>query len=301
MEKGRKSMSEGFTATVVEDAPKAFSLPKRKVKVIPVKRVNPMATNPKESENNFLYGKAHKRYTLPRTQVGGNFVNPFKSDQERWAVESALSMDKDSLSVNKRENNFWTKTYQGVILTKDERILDLSDPNDYISYCVLMTNKHEIAPDEDSIKKTPYCKFAIVDLGYEDTQSAVKSDLIADAAVEFAKIRNNRSALVDALYLLNPTMRVAPDATLEWLKGQVGNHMTKDPARFIRVLNDPQANTRILIAKAIHCKAITIDKGVYRTSDRIVGISLDGAIGYLNEPINADFRSLIEAQVIASK
>lgn len=301
MEKGqRKSMAEATTtaAAVVENV-SAFSLPKRRVKVIPIKRNNPMALNSK-SENNFLYGTAHRRYTLP-LRSSGNLVDPFGSDEERAFIEKELVMEKGSLSVNKREKNFWKEDFKGVVLTKEEIVLDLSNPNDYLKYRVLLTNKQFIAPDEDSIKKSPEFQYAIVDLGYEDAQGANKADQLTDAALEFASIRNDRESLADALYLLNPGMRVAPDASLEWIKGQVSNHMTKDPVKFLRTLRDPQAKTRILLARAIHAKAITIDRGVYRTSDRIIGINLDAAIAYLNEPVNADIRSLIEAQVIAAR
>jgi hypothetical protein len=293
-----KEMPDNKDVAVVESAV-AFSLPKRKIKVIPIKKHNPL-TLVRNSENDFLFGKSHRRYSLP-VGMRGTFIDPFRSEEERNAVETALSMEKGALSVNRPEKNFWKEKYKGVILGKEEVTLDLSNPNDYISYVVLKANKNDVAASEELIGSNPGFKYAIVDLGYEDTQASSKTDQITDAAIEFSLIRNERNALADALYLLNPGTRVAPDASLEWIKSQVGNHMVKDPARFLRVLRDPSATTRVLIARAIHAKAITITGGVYRTVDRIIGVSLDAAVNYLADPANADVRSLIEAQVVAAK
>lgn len=300
MEKSyRKSMAEATTLATAMENVSTFSLPKRKVKVIPIKRHNPM-TLTQDSENVFLYGRSHKRFTLP-VRSSGNFVDPFQSEEERNVIEKELFMEKGSLSVNKKEKNFWKESFKGVILDKKELILDLSNPNDYIKYCVLMTNKSHIAPNEDLIKGNPSFQYAIVDIGYEDVQGSIKTDKLTDAAIEFSKIRNDRQSLVDTLYLLKPSVRVPVDANIEWIKSQVGEFMTKDPDKFLKIINDPTAQTRILIAKAIHAKSITVERGIYRSADRILGISLDTTIAYLNDPSNADLRSVLETQVIAAR
>lgn len=277
----------------------SFTLPNKKIKVIPVLRKNPLATNDRSTEAQSLYGTAHRKYTLPRRE-SGNFVNPFDSDEERNFIESRLGMQKDSLLVEKKTENFWINSFKPIVLDKNEKVLDLSQVDDYLVYKVLLTNKNEIAESQDFIKSKPYCRYAIVDLTYEDTKQAKKANTLADAYLEFAKIRNSREELSDIMYLLNNGSRVSLTASLEWLQTEVNKHITDNPEKFLTIIRDTQASVKVLLSKAVAHRIVIKENGVLRMpNNKILGTTVDAAIAFLIDPVNEDIRSVIEAQVRA--
>ena len=79
----------------------------------------------------------------------------------------------------------------------------------------------------------------IVDEGYEDNNKSATANVIADAYLEYGKIREDKVALADILFLLT-NQRVSPTSTLIWLQGQIGDFIASNPKKFIEVINDKE-------------------------------------------------------------
>lgn len=206
-------------------------------------------------------------------------------------------MNTGDLSVHKRENNFWKTTFKPVRLGKDPRTLDLSDPMDYITYKVLLLNKDFIAPDAQSAQGKASYKYMIVEEGYEDDKRSNTANLIADAYLEYAKIREDKVALSDVLFLIT-NQRVSPNSTLIWLQGQMGEQISNNPKRFLDIVNDKDLQTRVLITKGLTYNAIQKDGTAYRTmGGDLMGVDLSATIAFLNNKQNSDHRILIETMV----
>lgn len=282
---------------VAEKEPKkaSFSLPNKKVKVIKVVKKGWL---PEGHEAAFLFGEISSNgYTVPRTS-NGTYVNPLTYEEQKCLENHPnLSLNEGDLSIHrKKEDNFWT-TMKSVKLRKNDVVLDLSDPMDYIKYKVLIANEDEICPPgEDPRGKATY-KYAIVDLDYADSKKSNEADLYTDAAIEFSKIRNDRGALADICFLLT-NRRVSKDTTMEWLKGEVGNIMQKSPKRFLSIVQDEDLQMKVLLEKAVTYKAVQKDGTAYRTADgTLMGVDKTAAILFLKNPENSDHRVVIEERV----
>ncbi len=276
------------------ETPSRAALPKRKVKVVPVKKKGWL---PQDHEASFLYQHATNAYTVPRKQFGGSFVDPL-TKEEREIIESmpGMSLSPGDLSVNKRDNNFWANM-QSIRLGKDEFTLDLENPMDYIKYKVLLANSDHIAPDADSVRGKASYKYVIVDLGYEDTKKSSEADLYADAYGEFLKVRGDRNSLADLSFLLT-NKRVSANTTLDWLKGQVGEFVKKNPARFLSVIKDEDLQLKVLLEKAVTYDAVQKDGTVYCTMNGdLMGVDKTAAIAFLKNKANGDHRAVIEEMV----
>lgn len=294
MAKKRTTKTEVETGAVEVTAP-AFSLPRKKVTVLPVVKKTWL---PKGHEAEFLYQHSMNTFTVPKNAMNGSYINPLTSEeQDLLEAHSGLSIKAGDLSIHKRENNFWKSTFKPVKLGKDPRTLDLSDPMDYITYKVLLLNKDFIAPDAYSAQRKASYKYMIVDEGYEDNNKSATANLIADAYLEYGKIREDKVALSDILFLLT-NQRVSPNSTLIWLQGQIGDFIASNPKRFIEVVNDKDLMTRVLITKGLTYNAIQKDGTAYRTmGGDLMGVDLTATIAFLNNKQNSDHRILIETMI----
>lgn len=278
-----------------EVATPSFSLPKRKVKIIPVIKHTWLA---KGHEAAFLYKHAENKFSVPIAMRGGHYINPLTSEEANFLENHpGLSLKTGDLSVHKKENNFWKETIGQIRLGKDERVFDLQDPMDYIIFKVLTLQKDTIAPSAEESKNKLSYKYAIVDLDYEDDKKTTDSNTLVNAMLEYAKIRSDRTSLVDMLFLITKK-RISPTSKLEWLQGQVGDYAAKNPTLFLTMVNDTDLHTKILIEKALGYKAITRKGTLYRSAgEDILGVDLPSTVAFLGNPANGDLRMLIEEQV----
>ena len=130
MAKKRTIKTEVETGAVEMTAP-AFSLPRKKVTVLPVVKKTLL---PKGHEAEFLYQHSMNTFTVPKNAMNGTYMNPLTNEeQEMLESHPGLSIKEGDLSVHKRENNFWKSTFKPVKLGKDARNLDLSEPMDYLT------------------------------------------------------------------------------------------------------------------------------------------------------------------------
>jgi hypothetical protein len=291
----RKTTKESGDTGVVENTTPVFSLPKKRVTVLPVVKKTWL---PKGHEAEFLYQHSMNTFTVPKNAMNGSYINPLTNEeQEALETHPGLSLKMGDLSVHKRENNFWKSIFKPVKLGKDPRTLDLADPMDYITYKVLLLNKDFIAPDAYSAQRKASYKYMIVDEGYEDNNKSASANLIADAYLEYGKIREDKVALSDILFLLT-NQRVSPNSTLIWLQGQIGDFIANNPKRFIEVVNDKDLMTRVLITKGLTYNAIQKDGTAYRTmGGDLMGVDLTATIAFLNNKQNSDHRILIETMI----
>ena len=110
-----------------------------------------IVTNPKH----ILYGgmaeNAVKYFTVPQLE-SGKLVN-ILTDDEKEFLEDIMGLEFNALSIYKKENNYWSN--KQVRLLKQDNILDLSDPEQYIKYKILLANKDEIAPSLQALQDMP--------------------------------------------------------------------------------------------------------------------------------------------------
>lgn len=279
---------------VDEKANTAFSLPNKRVKVIPVIK---RTWVPSGHEAEFLFKHATNRYSVPLNSTG-HFIDPLtKEETEFLENHQGMSLKKGDLSPYRKDGNFWRETIGMIKLDKTEKVLDLSDPMDYITYKVLLLQKDAVAPSIAESKNKLSYKYAIVDADFEDSTKSQNGNLIAEAMVNYSSIKNDREKLIDTLFLISRN-RVKSNSKLEFLQGQVADYALKNPQRYLEIVNDRDMSTRVLIEKAVSCKAIERKGGVHRSSGGdLLGTDLQSTVEYLKDKANGDVRFLIEEQV----
>jgi hypothetical protein len=272
-----------------------------------VPRSNSLITNPKH----ILYGGmaegAKKTYVVPRLS-SGTFVNVL-TKAEKAFLEEYMGLEYNALSVFNKNNNFWDDSNEegisSVTLLKQDNILNLSDPEDYIRYKILLANKDYIAPSLQELqdRPKPTYQFVIISTGDETKMAKKNMSATMQCYKEFGKIEDN----IDILRLIIETIDgrpIASNTKLDFLQTRANDLIQADSKLFLKVISDPMLSTKVLIRKSID-KGYIIRRGNYHyIKDGNLPLcevneepTLNMAAKFLNLPKNQEIKFSLEAKV----
>lgn len=265
----------------------------------------PKETGIVRDPKHILYGGmaegAVRWLTVPRL-TSGMYVNVL-TNAEKACLEEVMGLEYNALSIYNKVDNFWDN-YQ-VRLTKQDNFLNLADPDDYIKYKVLLSNKDLIAPSLQDLEDHPKAtyQFVIIHENEESQASKKKMNATMQAYMEFGKIQENTDILRTIIETIDgrPTSK---NSKIEFLQEKVGKLIQADSRLFVRVATDPLLSTKVLIKKAIEGGLISNRGGMlYLKAD---GTPLCGdneeptlniAAKYLNMPKHQDLKFSLEAKI----
>ncbi len=207
-----------------------------------------LVSNPKH----ILYGgmaeASIRWFTLPRLS-SGMYVNAL-TDREKVYLEEIMGLEYNALSIYKKVDNFWDN--YTVRLTKQDNILNLADPDDYIKYKILLANKDYIASSLQELQDKPKAtyQFVIVQEGEEAKTAKKEMNATMQSYMKFGEIQDE----ADKLRVIIETIDgrpLAKSTKLEFLQEKINKLIQADPKLFLRVTGDPYLDTKVLIKKAI--------------------------------------------------
>lgn len=265
---------------------------------------------PKDNDN--ITDKRHVAYGgmmdsavrafVPPMLSSGSFKNCL-TNKEKAFLEDAMGLEYNALSVHKRENNFWASFI--VRLYKQDTVLDLSDPNDYIKYKVLLANDDFIAPSMRVLKEKPKASYQYVILENNDEQFEMK-DTVNTAMKcyeELGRIRDNFDALKCVIETIDGRP-IALNTKIEFLLSKAHELINSNAKLFLKTVTDELLNTKILIKKAVD-KGVISKRGDYyylrEDGSPLCGNNEDPtftiAAKFLSLPKNQELKFAIEAKV----
>lgn len=269
-----------------------------------VPRQSHMVTDPKHILYGGMADDAVKTFVVPKLTTG-TYVNVL-TNSEMAFLENYLGMDKGALSVYKKQDNFWSDANpQGinkVRLRKQDNYLDLSVPEDYIRYKILLANKDFIAPSPQALEDRPKATYQYVIIeGSEQISSAKRNmDTTRECYMEFGKIENDVETLMTIVELLDGR-NVAPNTSKEFLHTKIDSFIQSAPKRFLKVVKDETLATKVLIRRSVNAGNI-LKRGdyYYLKSDGtpLCGVNeepvLSVAVQFLNNPKNQSIKLGLE-------
>lgn len=265
----------------------------------------PKETGLVRDPKHILYGgmaeNAVRWLTVPKLSSGA-YVNVL-TNAEKAYLEEIMGLEYNALSVYNKVDNYWDNFF--VRLTKQDNILNLADPEDYIKYKVLLANKDIIAPSLQVLEDHPKATYQFVIVGENDESKVSKKKLSStmQAYMEFGKVQENKDILRTIIETIDgrPT---AANTKLEFLQDKVGRLIQADAKLFVKVVTDPLLSTKVLIRKSIEEGLISNRGGMlYLKSD---GTPLCGdneeptlniAAKYLNMPKHQELKFSLEAKL----
>ncbi len=207
-----------------------------------------IVTNPKH----ILYGgmaeNAVKYFTVPQLE-SGKLVN-ILTDDEKEFLEDIMGLEFNALSIYKKENNYWSN--KQVRLLKQDNILDLSDPEQYIKYKILLANKDEIAPSLQALQDMPKAtyKYVIIKEGEETSNARQEMSATMQAYMEYGKYEKDADTLRTIIETIDGRP-LALNTKIEFLQTKINKLIQADAKLFLKVITDPLLSTKVLINRAV--------------------------------------------------
>lgn len=218
-----------------------------------------LVTNPKH----ILYGgmaeNAVKYFTVPQLE-SGRLVN-ILTDEEKEFLEDIMGLEYNALSIYKKEGNYWSN--RQVRLLKTDNILDLSDPEQYIKYKILLANKDEIAPSLQALMDSPKATYKYVCIKEGEETSSARQEMSAtmQAYMEYGKFENDADTLRTIIETIDGRP-LAASTKIEFLQTKINKLIQADAKLFLRVITDPLLSNKVLIKSAVE-KGLISNRGGY--------------------------------------
>lgn len=210
--------------------------------------------NPKHVLAGGMAENSVKTFVVPKL-ASGMYVNVL-TDNEKAFLEEIMGLEYNALSIYKKVDNFWDDSNENGInkvrLQKQDNYLDLSNPEDYIKYKILLANKDFIAPSLQVLQDLPKAtyQFVIISDGEETKSAKMSMSTTMRCYKEFGKIEND----IDTLRVIVETIESKPTSKnikLEFLQTRINNLIQTDSKLFLKVITDELLPTKVLIKKAI--------------------------------------------------
>lgn len=265
-----------------------------------------MVSNPKH----ILYGgmaeTAKRTFVVPRLS-SGRYVNVLTDDEKNF-LEDIMGLEVNALSVYNKVNNFWDDSNEAgisrVTLLKQDNYLDLSDPEDYIRYKILLANKDLIAPSIKVLEDFPKATYQFVIISEGDETKAAKKGMttIMQCYTIYGKLEDD----VDALRVIVETLTgvtVHPNTKKEFLQTKVNELIQGNSKMFLKVASDPLLQTKVLIKRSIEAGLIAHRGNQYYIKSGNIPMcdngepTLNVAAQWLNLPKNQDIKFSLEAKL----
>lgn len=220
-----------------------------------VPKPSAMVQNPKH----ILYGgmaeTAKRSFVVPRLASTGLFVNVL-TNSEKDFLEHIMGLEYNALSIYKKKDNFWDDSNPlgigRVTLHKQDNYLDLSIPEDYIKYKILLANKDQIASSLQELEDRPKAtyQFVIISENAESKMNLSKMDTTKRCYMEYGKIEDDKDTLRVVIELLEgrPT---TPQVKLDYLQSKVNEYIQRDPRAFLHTIKDELLPVKVLIKKCV--------------------------------------------------
>ena len=278
-----------------------FTLPNETIIVKYVHRNTGMAAN--VEKNHVISGgmltTAVKKFSAPLQRNGS--IKNILSDEEKEFLEKATGLN---LSVY---GEFWSTYFVTLHKEDTNNIFNLNNPMDYISFKILESlSKDTIAPTWSDRNKNLTYQFAITREHEEMLETKGKLDSKREAFMLYGKIMDNKEQLLGVLKLLT-NKPISTNSTLDWLQHEIEQYVDKEANKFLNVVKDKSLFTKLLINDALDKKIIIKKSNKYSTADGLElcnadeNPSFDNAVKYLDDNINQEIRSIIEAKVAKTK
>ena len=303
--KGSKVDKKSSTPSV-EDEPIVNCLRNEKVIVRCILKPTGNIDKPSHALYGGMAETAVKIYTLPLL-MSGSYKNALTKAEKKF-LEMAMGLEDNALSIYRIEDYYWESDNAIVRLGKMDTILDLSTPDGYIKYKILLANSDTIAPSLDTLKTSPKAtyRYVLIREGEEVKTLNKEMNVAMQASFELGKFLENKPVLRFAVETLEGKP-VSESSTLDWLQAQAFKNMQSNPKLFIQILQDPYLETKVMIKDAIYAGLIKKRGDLYYKADNtplcegMDDPTLANAARYINAVKNQEYKLMLEAKIKASK
>lgn len=275
-------------------------------------RFVPSPTAMVQRKGHILYGgmseNATRSFVVPRLSKTGVFKNVLTNNEKDF-LERAMGLELGALSVHRKENNFWDDSNPNgigrVILHKQDNYLDLSVPEQYIQYKILLANKDQIASSMQELEDRPKAtyQFVIISEGAEAEKNLSKMDITMECYTEYGAVKKDKDILKTIIEQLE-RRPISPNVKLDYLQGKINDYIQADPRKFYAVITDKYLPTKVLVRRGVEAGLIGTKNNTYylrKDGSPLCEMgeesTLNNAAKYLGSIKHQELKYMLEAQL----
>lgn len=273
----------------------------KKVIVRHVPKVTGLVSNPKHIYYGGMAENAVRNFTVPQLQ-SGKLVNVL-TNSEKDFLESIMGLEINALSIYKKEDNYW-ENYR-IRLTKQDTTLDLSYPEDFIKYKVLLANTNNIAKNVETLQDKPKVtyEFVLIEEGEEINREQQDMSFTMRAYMKFGEYKEDKDTL-KTIYELMDGRPLSYNSKLVFIQTKINELIKRDPKMFLTIVEDELLPYKVLIKQAIQYKLI-VNRGNYLylkengepLCENNEEPTLSIASRYISLPRNQELKFSLEAKI----
>lgn len=257
-----------------------------------------------------LYGgmsESSKRTFVVPINNSGTLVEVLTPEEQAY-LENIMGLEEGDLSVLRKKNNYWIEGNGGiskVTLEKRDNILDLSSPEDFIRYKILLANKETIAPSLKHMEDFPKATYQFVLVSKEEEQKSESANMTStmQSYMEFGKISDDKDKLRFIVEIMNGRS-LSRNINIDQLKTLVNQIIQSKPKNFLSVVRDDLLDTKVLLRKAVQAGIVGMRGNYFFLREGNIPLcpdnaepTLNVAAAFLNMPKNKEMLFTIQAKV----
>lgn len=281
-----------------------FRLPNKKVTVRLVKRARGAVRDESHVGFNMFPGTTFE--IVPIREKGTNIIRCPLNEEERAFFEdkskSGMAFNIGDLSPHApREKNYWYSKRAKVVLSNQPKTLNLSNPQDYLTYKILLSNTDYIAPSAaEEFNKRSYV-FVITSDEEDQLKTITKGDEKKRAWKIAAKLETDREKMINYLSMIGK--RPSENSSMDFLISEIDKQVEENRTEFLAILEDEQFDTRVLLTKSLQNGSVKRDGHKYFLADGQELCekgdinNLSSVLNYLDSAHNQDIRLMLEAKL----
>ena len=282
---------------------KKFKLPNKKVTIKFINKQRGMVDDPDHVLFGGLGPNAYKGYQVPTDSRVNRYIKSTFSDKELEALEKEKGYEPGTMSLLRKDekNDYW-RDYM-IKLDRNDRPLNLADPNDFIFYKVALAQKDFVAPSQDKVLSGHM--WVIEDEQLAQLQTDKRVSNMKQAIMLLGKHDSSIAHLRQIVLESKGGARI-PESRwndLGFMQREAGKLADNDPDVFIKIANDPDLEFKASLRMGVHIGAVK-RKGTlyYHLDDEKLALpgqknDLEGAVAYLSSPENSEFYLKLVEQI----
>jgi hypothetical protein len=235
---------------------------------------------------------------IPAPTLDNKKMKNILTNKEKDGLEFLLGVNLSIYSEFWKESNKDNGIFP-IYLGKDDTILDLSDPYDYIRYKVLKISPL-VAGSLDEIRNKATYRFVLVAEGEQTLKDKAAVGNKVLAFEKYVEYKNNKAVL--RYVLRNLGRYTTKNQKLDFLQIETAKMIEADPNLFVAITNDKYITTKVLIEECHEFNVIDKkDKKFYTKEGEPLSEgdtpTLDVAAAYLASPLGQEMRLTLEAKL----
>ena len=217
----------------------------------------PNETGGLDRKHPYYGGKVEGAFTMLTVPMlkNGTIANPLTKAEKEY-LEEIMQLDYGALSVYKKEDNYWENLM--VRLGKDDTILDLSVPTDYIKYKVLLANKDIVCPSIKDLEEKPKATYQHVMVSDSDvfTETSNRTSNKMRCYEEFGRVRDDKDVLRCIIHTITGR-QVDINSKVEFMRDKIVDMIDNNPKRFLEVITDPLLHIKVTLMRGVEEKVVS--------------------------------------------